>query len=72
MDPNNPGGNPDLPAGHPFINVQSAGYWSASSYAVDPVFAWAVAFANGGVDTHGKDLPFFVWCVRGEMNADRY
>ncbi len=33
VDPNNPGGVPFLPPGHPFDNVQS-GYWSATTVAV--------------------------------------
>jgi hypothetical protein len=72
VDFNNPGGNPDLPPGHPFIGVQSAGYWSATTDAAEPAFAWAVAFENGGVSSNGKASHLHVWCVRGGMNADAY
>lgn len=33
LDPDNPTGDPDLPPGHPFSSVQSASFWSATSYA---------------------------------------
>jgi len=69
VDPNNPGGNPDLPPGHPFSNVQSSsgsGYRSATNSAGDPASAWAVGFFDhGSVGFDGKDVGGFVWCVRG-------
>ena len=64
---------PTLPPGHPFLNVQSSyNHWSASTVTVDPMFAWYVSFYNGEVG-HGLKLgAFYVWCVRGGMNADQY
>ena len=70
VDPNQ--SNPALPPGHPFTNVQSSGYWSATTSADGPTIAWGVVFGDGGVSTFGKIAPFFVWCVRGGMNADQY
>ena len=72
VDPNNPGGNPDLPPGHPFDNVQSSDYWSATTSAGDTSNAWGVGFSSGTVNAVVKSLDFFVWCVRGGMNADAY
>ena len=72
VDPNNPGGNPDLPPGHPFSNVQSSLYWSATTFADDPTNAWFVFFDNGVVGVSFRTDTFFVWCVRGGMNADVY
>ena len=72
VDPNNPGGDPDLPPGHPFSNVQSASYWSATTVASDSTRAWAVFLASGGVDTivtSGTSL-FHVWCVRGGQGVN--
>jgi hypothetical protein len=71
IDPNNPGGNPDLPAGHPFSNVQAGNYWSATR---DPDFAliWAVSFSNGSALKFNLTTTIPVWCVRGGMNADAY
>lgn len=76
LDPNNPGGNPDLPPGHPFDNVQtpveSPEYWSATTEAIDAPFdAWGVDFGNSIVIDLGKDgHPGFVWCVRGGRGID--
>lgn len=64
--------NPALPPGHPFIGVESSAYWSASTSAGDPTFAWVVHFGDGSVGANGKNASFFVWCVRGPMNADQY
>lgn len=64
--------NPSLPTGHPFTNVQSAFYWSASSDADVPANAWNVRFVDGGVFDGDKSITFHVWCVRGGMNADAY
>ena len=73
VDPNNPGGDPDLPPGHPFLNVQSSLYWSATTSAVSTGTAWVVDFNDGNVGTNDKTTPQgFVWCVRGGMNADAY
>jgi hypothetical protein len=64
---------PTLLSGHPFLNVQLANYWSATTSAVDPSVAWHVAFSNGDVDElFNKSITFHVWCVRGGMNADAY
>ena len=68
--------DPTLPA--PFVpasvftGVQSANYWSATTYADDPTRAWIVLFFNGGVGDANKASSFPVWCVRGGMNADVY
>jgi hypothetical protein len=65
--------NPPLPTGHPFSNVQSANYWSATPFADVPVNAWIVFFFKTG-DVFGNDKANLnhVWCVRGGMNADQY
>jgi uncharacterized protein DUF1566 len=77
VDPNNvdtvgPPFDPALPPGHPFQNVQSFFYWSAATDADHATFAWNVYFFNGLVSTSLKSFTFFVWCVRGGMNADAY
>ena len=61
--------NPALPASHPFTNVQSAFYWSASTNAALPTDAWDVHFNDGGVEGHGKANSIHAWCVRGEHDA---
>ena len=70
VDPNNPGGDPDLPPGNPFDNVQSAIYWSATTDAGFTGSARSVGFNVGGVGTNIKTLDRFVWCVRGGQGHD--
>ena len=74
MDPNNQGGNPPhLPPGHPFNNVQSDFYWSATTVVGDPSRAWGVFFfLDGGEAINARPDSFPVWCVRGGMNAEVY
>jgi hypothetical protein len=56
---------PALPAPNPFTAVQSAAYWSSTTYASDADAAWLVDF-NGGVEYYnGKSYAGYVWCVRG-------
>jgi uncharacterized protein DUF1566 len=73
FDPNAPYPGPKLPAGHPFLNVQSAEYWSATTWTGIPDLRWYVDFLNGNV---ANGAPFdnqkYFWCVRGPMNADAY
>ncbi len=64
--------NPALPAGHPFTNVQSHGYWSSTTGAGGTSFAWGVGFGNGGVYNGGKCGDVYVWCVRGGYGHDAY
>jgi len=70
VDPNNPGGNPDLPPGHPFSNVQSSVYWSATTGASHSSFAWVVLLGDGDVGPDDKTSAFHVWCVRGGQGVD--
>ncbi len=61
---------PALPAGHPFSNVLSSFYWSATTDAGNTDVAWDVIFTNGVVFHNAKFEPFFVWCVRGGQGVD--
>ena len=62
--------NPALPTNHPFTNVQSSFYWSGSTYASYPGFAWGVYFRNGDVYYFDKDYDYDVRCVRGGHGYD--
>jgi len=62
--------NPVLPAGHPFIDVQSNVYWSATTGASNAAQAWSLNFINGFVGTLVKSFPVFAWCVRGGQGVD--
>ncbi len=63
---------PTLPLGHPFLTVQSAFYWSATTDAVDPARAWGVLFDIGGVSSNNKTVSNPAWCVRGGLHAEQY
>lgn len=55
--------NPALPTGHPFTSVQSAGYWSGSSYSSN--YAWDVGMFVGYVYYSRKgNYDCYVWPVR--------
>lgn len=58
---------PALPAGHPFTNVQSDNYWSASNFGTSS--AWAVYMNNGGSDFGNKTRSSYVWPVKGGQSA---
>jgi hypothetical protein len=72
IDPSVASPGPTLPLGHLFHNVQSAGYWSATTNAEEASDAWFVYFGRGFVDHDGKTHTGHVWCVRGSMNAEAY
>lgn len=62
-----------LPPGHPFTNVQSTFYWSATTTADGPTIAWGVSFGGGNAGNDRKALSAHPsWCVRGGNNADAY
>ena len=72
IDPTVTAPGPTLPAGHPFTNVQSAGYWSAATGAGLPSVAWLVDFGHGLVIFDGKTNSIYAWCVRGPMQESAY
>lgn len=57
--------NPALPAGHPFTGVQSSYYWTSTSYASFPDFAWGVFMDFGFVFDVNKTNDYHVLPVRG-------
>jgi hypothetical protein len=68
--------DPALPSGHPFSNIQSYDYWSATTNASLATFAWGVSFYYGvvaSIDGPGnvaKAANNYVWCVRGGQGVD--
>ena len=62
--------SPALPTDHPFLNVQSTNYWSATTNAPFPTFVWFVNFGAGGVFNANKGLNRLAWCVRGGQSFD--
>ena len=59
--------SPVLPAGHPFTNVQSATYWTSTTYGLGTSRAWGVSVLNGYSDFFQKTSFYYVWPVRGGM-----
>lgn len=57
---------PALPREHPFEDVQ-AGYWSSTTSAFEPDWAWALYLDKGAVGVGQKrDKHFHVWAVCGQ------
>ncbi len=71
VDPSTRSG-PALPLGHPFANVLTDVYWSATSVTDNPKHAWLVFFDTGKATFAFKTITFHVWCVRGSMSAGQY
>jgi hypothetical protein len=61
-----------LPSGHPFVGIQVANYWSATSNSEVAWNAFLVDFTNGSVSGGYKSDAHLVWCVRGGMSAKVY
>ncbi len=64
-----------LPTGHPFLNVQSSFYWSATTYVngISPnstINARLVHFDNGYLGVGVKSGSAYFWCVRGGHGYD--
>jgi hypothetical protein len=71
VDPGVPPPGPKLPSGHPFSDVQSDIYWSATTYDADTTAAWVVSFTDGSAEVRGgKSNDRYVWCVRGGQGVD--
>ena len=56
---------PALPDGHPFNNVGTYGYWTATTVVNASSQAWVVNIGSGDLDTDHKQQELFVWAVRG-------
>ncbi|MGB9103494.1 MAG: DUF1566 domain-containing protein, partial [Terriglobales bacterium] len=70
VDPNQ--SIPTLPAGHPFLNVQTDYfYWSSTlGESFLPTFAWGYDFGDGGTSNCVKTARLYVWLVRGGYGHD--
>ena len=60
----NAAGTAQWTEGDVFAGVQSAGYWSSTSYADGPSDAWSVGLGYGYVYSDGKTGTYCVWPVR--------
>jgi len=57
--------DPALPLGHPFSNIRSAIYWTATPSPSDDIVAWQVSFFSGEAVTDQKSGTRRMWCVLG-------
>jgi hypothetical protein len=60
---------PNLPPGHPFLNVQSTSYWTVVPQANLPSYARYLDAFLGNVLSLVRIYTFPVWCVRGPLKA---
>lgn len=58
--------DPSLPAGHPFRNIKSGIYWTATPHPKDDIVAWQQSFFSGQAVTDQKSGTRRLWCVLGE------
>jgi Protein of unknown function (DUF1566) len=56
---------PFLPSGHPFSNVPSDVYWTATAFANDMTLAYSLDLSSGKIVESNKAIGMNVWCVRG-------
>lgn len=61
--------NPALPAGHPFVNIFLGWYWSSTTAAIHPAYAWSVHFEGARMFYGRKDQAYLFWPVRGPGNG---
>lgn len=57
---------PALPSGHPFKNVVSGWYWTSTSAAINPAYAWHVHTEGARMFFGSKAQFCLIWPVRGK------
>ena len=62
--------NPCLPPGHPFVNVFTGYYWTATSCARLPEQAWYIHLGGARVFKGMKHGSYMMWPVRSAQNRD--
>ena len=60
---------PALPTGHPFVNIFLGWYWSSTSAAINPAYAWYVHLEGARMFYGRKDQYYLFWPVRGRGNG---
>ncbi|MFW6456630.1 MAG: DUF1566 domain-containing protein [Desulfohalobiaceae bacterium] len=60
---------PALEAGHPFQGLQQTWYWTSTSSAMYPAYAWYVHFAGGRMFWGAKDNFYMLWPVCGSSQV---
>jgi len=57
---------PALPEGHPFRNVFSGWYWTSTTAAINPAYAWYVHMEGARMFYGNKKQYYLLWPVRGK------
>ncbi len=60
---------PVLPADHPFIDIFLSWYWSSTTAAINPAYAWAMQLEGARMFYGRKDQAYLFWPVRGVGNG---
>lgn len=61
--------NPALPDGHPFVQVFLGWYWSSTTAAINPAYAWSVHLEGARMFYGRKDQAYLFWPVCGAGNS---
>lgn len=61
---------PNIPPGHPFLNIQPTSYWTVVPEANQPSYARYVDAFLGNVLSFLKVYTYPAWCVRGPIKSD--
>jgi len=60
---------PALPERHPFRNIFSGWYWTSTTAAINPAYAWYIHMEGARMFYGNKEQFFLLWPVRGEGNG---
>lgn len=60
---------PALPAGHPFDNIFLGWYWTSTTAAIAPAYAWYIHLEGGRMFYGRKDQEYLFWPVRGRSEV---
>ena len=61
--------NPALPDGHPFVNIFLGWYWSSTTAAIHPAYAWSLHLEGARMFYGHKGQEYLFWPVRGAGNG---
>jgi hypothetical protein len=60
---------PALPSGHPFTDVFIGWYWTSTTSAMAPAYAWYVHLEGARMFYGGKEQRYLAWPVRGQSKV---
>ncbi len=60
---------PALPAAHPFRNVFLGWYWTSTTAAINPAYAWYIHMEGARMFYGRKDQDYLCWPVRGTSSV---